>query len=318
MPKLAAVKDVSSAPSMPLVVWGILDGKQGHEQQTRGLINAMRRLGALDVHYLYTVNRRDAIRQCMPGSIGMRGVLPKPQLVIGAGHRTHLPLLWIARRHAAKAVVLMKPSLPSSWFDLCIVPQHDKIALTDKVLISRGVLNPVQKSRNKSAQSGLLLIGGCCKHYKWDDQFVITQVEQILLKQPSMQWTLSTSRRTPPTFLPALRARGLADLQLVRCEDHPENWLVEQMAQAAQVWVSEDSVSMVYEALSSGAKVGILAVPTKKITKMTRGLRSLATAGWIVRYADWIATGIEPNPPTQFNEAQRCAEIIYQRWFAND
>ena len=38
--------------------------------------------------------------------------LPTPDIVLGAGHRTHLSLLAARRVHRGKAVVLMRPSLP--------------------------------------------------------------------------------------------------------------------------------------------------------------------------------------------------------------
>jgi mitochondrial fission protein ELM1 len=39
------------------------------------------------------------------------------------------------------------------------------------------------------------------------------------------------------------------------------DWLPTQLARADQAWVTADSVSMVYEALTAGAAVGVLDVP---------------------------------------------------------
>ena len=53
--------------------------------------------------------------------------LIKPDIAIGAGHKTHLYLLAIKRCFGAKIVVILKPSLPLKFFDLCVIPKHDDV-----------------------------------------------------------------------------------------------------------------------------------------------------------------------------------------------
>ena len=43
-----------------------------------------------------------------------------------------------------------------------------------------------------------------------------------------------------------------------------------QVARSAQAWVTEDSVSMVYESLPAGAATGLLAVPRQGETRTAR------------------------------------------------
>jgi uncharacterized protein len=50
-------------------------------------------------------------------------------------------------------VVLMKPSLPRRWFDLCILPQHDGIAADAHTLVTEGALNRVRPAPDRDAQS---------------------------------------------------------------------------------------------------------------------------------------------------------------------
>ncbi|MEZ5600320.1 MAG: ELM1/GtrOC1 family putative glycosyltransferase [Candidatus Competibacteraceae bacterium] len=89
-----------------------------------------------------------------------------------------------------------------------------------------------------------------------------------------------------------------------------------QLARAGQVWVSADSVSMVYEALTAGAAVGMLEVPRKRSSRISRGLDKLAGAGWVLRFRR-LATSAMPQAASQaFNEAERCARWIVERWFA--
>ena len=94
------------------------------------------------------------------------------------------------------------------------------------------------------------------------------------------------------------------------------DWLPAQLARAGQVWVSADSVSMVYEALTAGAAVGVLDVPRKRSSRISRGLDKLAGEGWITPFADWQRHSRLNRPTHTFNEAERCARWIAARWFA--
>jgi hypothetical protein len=71
---------------------------------------------------------------------------------------------------------------------------------------------------------------------------------------------------------------------------------------------------MVYEALTSGAAVGLLAVPKKEIGRVARGMQQLQQSGWITRFADWNQPGPLPIPPGKLHEAHRCAQIICERY----
>src|SRR6185437_1855887 len=73
---------------------------------------------------------------------------PAPDLIVGVGHSTHLSLILLKKCFPhAKSIVLMRPTLPISWFDFAIVPAHDYVDAEPKVpnhvFISKGVLNPL-------------------------------------------------------------------------------------------------------------------------------------------------------------------------------
>ena len=88
------------------------------------------------------------------------------------------------------------------------------------------------------------------------------------------------------------------------------------LARAGQAWATADSVSMVYEALTAGAAVGILDVPRKRASRISRGLDRLAADGWVTSVVDWQQRPPLHRPPGVFNEAERCARWIVERWFA--
>jgi mitochondrial fission protein ELM1 len=94
------------------------------------------------------------------------------------------------------------------------------------------------------------------------------------------------------------------------------DWLPAQLAQTGQVWVTADSVSMIYEALTSGAAVGVLEIPRKRSSRISRGTEQLASEDWVTFFSDWSRERRLRRPPQTFNEAERCARWIIDRWFA--
>lgn len=51
----------------------------------------------------------------------------------------------------AKTIILMKPNYPLTWFDYAVIPQHDGIAASERVLITRGALNPIMNKQRHQA-----------------------------------------------------------------------------------------------------------------------------------------------------------------------
>jgi len=248
-------------------------------------------------------------RRFLPG-VG----LPPPDLLIGAGHRTHLPLLAARRAHGGRTIVLMKPSLPRAWFDLCVIPEHDGVSGAN-VLTTRGALNPVEPGQ-KNARTGLILIGGPSRHHGWNENEILRQVEAIIAKGSDVGWTLTTSRRTPSATTTRLRALTFKNLTVVPVTETGPGWLAERLANAAQIWVTEDSVSMVYEALTANAATGVLDVPAKRESRVVRGIAALCREGLVTRFVDW-QTGRKLAPPAMpFNEATRVAAWIGEKWLS--
>jgi hypothetical protein len=296
------------------VVWAFTDGKTGHENQTRGLLAALARRQAMDARWINAPAYASVLsslmtRRFLPG-VG----LPAPDLLIGAGHRTHLPLLVARRAHGGRTIVLMKPSLPRAWFDLCVIPEHDAVTGAN-VLTTRGALNPVEPGK-KNARAGLILIGGPSRHHGWSENEILSQVEAIVARGNDIHWTLTTSRRTPSATTARLCALTFNNLTVVPVAETGPGWLSERLASAAQVWVTEDSVSMVYEALTANAATGVLGVPAKRASRVTRGIAALSREGLVTGFADWQRGRKLVPPAAPFNEAARVAAWIGEKWLS--
>lgn len=295
------------------VVWRFVDGKPGHENQSRGLIQALADRIALDVHDIRSPGRPAALLDWIRGGFPPGAGLPSPDLLIGAGHGTHLPMLAARRARGGRVVALMKPSLPLGWFDLCLIPAHDRPPRRANVIVTRGVLNAVRRTDAHEPGAGLILVGGPSAHYGWDEAALVRQVAAIVEGEPERSWTLTTSRRTPASTVAALRGFEAANFLLVPWEDTDPGWVPAQLQRAATVWVTEDSVSMLYEALTSGAACGLLPVPQRRASRVSGGVRALEREGMVTRFDAWTQGAALAPPPVPFNEAQRCAELILQR-----
>ncbi len=304
-----------------MVIWRITDSKPGHEKQTLGLAHALLRSRAGECFDIPAPSRGASLLQWIQGRFPAGNGLAKPDIILAAGHATHFALLAARRafggKFGGKAVALMKPSLPLSLFDLCVIPEHDNPPARDNIIPIRGVLNDVRTSTTATPEQGLILIGGISSHYRWDDARAAAAVTEIALANPKIAWQLTTSRRTPATFLAAL-PRPLPDnLKLMPHDQTGPGWLEHALAGAGQVWVTEDSVSMLYEALTAGAGVGLLRLPGSRDSRVRRGVEKLLADGWVTPFEAW-KSGQTLTPPARiFNEAERISSLIIEKWFKN-
>ncbi len=292
-----------------LVVWIVSDGKPGHVNQSLGLAEALARATPTEMHHLPALPAWRAVPALLFKHLpGAR--LPAPDLLIGAGHATHLTLLAARRARGGRAVVLMRPSLPRRCFDLCILPEHDGVAANAHTLTSAGALNRMRASPTLNPDQGLILIGGVSKHFAWDSDAMHLQIKSILARTHATHWTLTTSRRTPADFLPHLPSAP--NLTVVPHTATAPDWLPQQFARCATAWVTPDSASMVVEALTAGATVGVFDLPVNPKSRVGQAVAQLADAQRVTRFVSWCAQG-KLHPNTQpLAEADRCATWILE------
>ncbi len=300
----------SSSPQSPLIIWQFVDGKPGHEQQSLGLVQALSRY-----YPIHTI--KIDIRQ---HPLGVMDWLlkrlplvdyPMPDYIVGAGHRTHLALLTVKRVTQAKAIVLMKPSLPVTWFDYALIPEHDSPPEHKRILATRGVLNAVQPSTKLQAQKGLMLLGGPSKRHGWDEESLSQQMLAVILASPEVAWQISTSRRTPEHTL--LEIRHIAtNAKVWSADETPSGWVAAQLQEAGQVWVTEDSISMLYESLTAGGQVGVLSVPRLQTDRITDSIDGLIAQQILTSFDRWQETK-QLAPAHDFCEADKAARWLLEQ-----
>lgn len=296
-----------------LTIWRLLDGTPGHEKQTLGLAQAIDRLMPTT---LLDIPLTDSWRGAIDWARGIFPAgadLPPADLILCAGHASHFSGLAARRAHGGRLVVIMQPSLPTFLFDLCLIPRHDRPPARNNVVATRGALNTVRGGGSHDPRQGLILIGGESAHFLWDAGTVQKQIHILIEQTPDVRWRLSNSRRTPPGFLDSLRESER--LELIPYSHTPPGWVETALGQAGQVWVTEDSVSMIHEGLTAGCQVGLLRLARTGKARVARGIDSLLADNWVATLADW-QNGIHlPAPRADFNEAERCARLIVERWF---
>ncbi len=284
------------------VVWRITDGKKGHEKQTQALVQG---LNALPAHTI------EEFILPSTSTFSLATTLPLPDLIFGAGHATHIPMLICRLFFGGRTVLLMKPSIPAIFFDLVFVPQHDVCTSLGNVHVTEGVLTPSLENQ-PDPTCGVILLGGTNRHFEWNSSEMIREVKEIAGKNPTKTWTVCDSPRTPVDCLAAIEPTK--NIAKKPWKETNETFLTELLAQSSETWVTCDSVTMLYEALATRAQVGVLMLAPNKTharsNKLLRGIMKLnasqrvhlSTSGYELDQANLL--------PLADSEVHRCSEIV--------
>jgi len=283
------------------VIWRFIDGKAGHDKQSLGLVESLKNLAKCRVFDIDIQSQTNPIINLIFKNYKLPEGIMKPDIAIGAGHKTHLHLLAIKRCFNAKIVVIMKPSIPLIFFDLCIIPKHDGIKNGPNIINTQSSLVKFNSNLKKKENTGLILIGGPSKHYFWDSKTVLEEICKISKKFKFRKLLLSTSRRTPFDFLDQLNELNIPDIKVYEYSKIKSDWLDKHINKVKNIWVTNDSYSMVTEALASGADVDIIDLKVKQDSKLSKEMKV-------------IKNNIKRKIPIQ-NEAKVVAKFIKKIWF---
>ncbi|MCY3542030.1 MAG: ELM1/GtrOC1 family putative glycosyltransferase [Gammaproteobacteria bacterium] len=281
-----------------IVLWVFSDGRKGHEKQSIGLLQAIKSLieNSVEVH-----------RIAVGTPVKRLSKLPKPCLVLGAGNATHLPMLMTKVLFKVPCVVLMKPSLPTIFFDLVLVPHHDVCSNFGNVHMTRGALCPIPDVC-PNPKYGVILLGGTSRHFHWDSESVLDTVSNICNASPHKHWTICDSPRSPANLLSGLD--NLSNVTTRQWQTTSESFITDLLNSSSETWVTCDSVSMLYEALNTGSPVGVIELSSKRKTnKLARGIQDLAKNNQVQLSSAGYSIGTELSVPPPGQESRRCAEL---------
>jgi mitochondrial fission protein ELM1 len=241
-------------------------------------------------------------------------------IVIGTGSHTHAVVIELGKLHSARTVICMSPSFPlKRFFDLCCVPEHDGVTPARNILETVGPPNLSVNQNRHDAGKGLILVGGVDeKSHIWNSDDILRHIEKIIEKDCQIKWVISSSPRTPEDMEKKLLilSNRYKEVNFLKFSDTQSGWIEKQYSVNQTVWVTADSMSMVYEALSAGCTVGIIPVEWKKEKgKFVRSERKLIENKIVTHYAEWLNSSGLMRSGGNLNEAQKCAREILKRWW---
>jgi len=286
----------------------VSDGKAGHRSQALGLFQAMQRQQANATFEEVSINDLPIISLIKALFSSKTSLLQQaPDFIFGVGSHTHFRV-WLLGKVFKKAntVILMKPNLPIAWFDYAVIPEHDGILSNERVIVTRGALNPIRNENRHQAGRILIALGGSSKRHQWNHEKVLLSVQKFVECNSNSEIILTTSRRTPVGFTDILKQQSFAKrLQICPVEQTPQGWIFEEMQKAEAVWVTEDSVSMIYEALTAGCRVGVIAMDRLKQDRITNSVD-------ILLEKKLIANVFDINLLPEGQVLQEADRVVYQ------
>jgi len=312
----------------PLRITAFLDGSPGHEKQTLSVIDAISALTPVCVDEI-KIQKKTLLKTITSyfaygaSAFFSRGNQPSdrsPDLIMGTGSSTHLPMLHLKGRGGARTAVCMTPDFfLRKKMGICLVPMHDSTKAAENIFFTTGPPCGGGASGRHDPGKGLILVGGIDPaSHVWDTDSIIEKLQTIFQKEKDIQWTVSSSPRTPDETEQRLADLGKrrSNVDFFRAADTPRGWVEQAYAENFQAWITADSISMVYEALTAGCRVGMLPVQWKKKSKkFQKSVEYLTTQGWVESYDAWLAGQSRTEAPAPLYEAGRCASEILRRWW---
>lgn len=302
------------------------DGRPGHEKQSLGIINALKAYVDVEVikvtvparHFIHDLGSHFSYLFNLTSSSGLDG--QQPDLLIGTGSRTHLPMLAAGRRAQAKIVTCMTPAPHlRAKFDLCCVPIHDQVKPADNIFFTVGSPNISLESAEQDPSRSMILLGGEDESsHKWDEQQLVSDLAALIDISEQTSWLISSSPRTPDSTEELIKRElaALPQVNFIPFSETGSGWVEDMYRIHGSVWITADSVSMVYESLSAGCRVGVLPVRwRKRNNKFQRSLEYLLDKKMIVTLSQFLQGEKQWLKHEPLNEADRCAREILERWW---
>jgi len=272
------------------ILW-IKDGKKGHEKQVQALleelsktidikiyeedyhISSLKRFFDIFHHATsYVLKKYDSCK--IIKSYNQNDI----HLVVGAGSNIHTRLLLLKKvlkdiyNKDIIAISVLTPSLFKSEFNFICAPNHDEIKLSNikNTIFFEGSLAKVS-IQEPDDSVGLIGLGGINKHFMFNEDDLIKQIEYILSLYPNKDWYLFSSRRTPELMISKINKLSNSYSNIII--DHES--FDEIIKRASIKFITQDSMNMVYESLSTKGQTFVFNMKYKNENKITKQIKKL-------------------------------------------
>ena len=242
------------------------DSKIGHEKQVHAILDNLALTQDLLIEEIYISNP-----VWLELFLYLLKIKPKqdsiPDIIIGAGSKTTIPMLRHKIHSKTKVISVMKPQFFESKFDLIVAPRHDYKVVPDNVFTYIGSIAKVNINPELE-DIGLIVVGGLNKHFNFDNDYLISQIDFVISLFPNTEWIVFNSRRTPKSF----NERIKKSTSIEKFIDVTSNFepLDDYLSKAKFRFVTPDSINMIFESLSSSGETYLFDMHSPRENKITK------------------------------------------------
>ena len=297
------------------VLW-IKDNNIGHEKQVKVLLDELLKNHNLDIE-----------ERSVKGSFPFCRYINRVNknyydIIIGAGHRTYPFLLNLKKnqKKQTKSIAILTPTFKKSNFDIICAPFHDKYKFNNltNVIFFEGSLAKV--SQDEPDQKIIMVaLGGKNKHYEFEDNHILSQIEYFLSLHPNKKCYIFNSRRTPTSMNTKIESLVNKNKAAIFCHFQSQDKSFQEILhKSASRLITRDSVNMIYESLSCKGNTYLIDMKNNKdknkVVKTVNELISSRKIGYVD--CDQMIEGISKiklNKQNVYNETYAEVEkVAYQ------
>ena len=272
------------------ILW-IKDGKKGHEKQVQALLEELSKTIDIKIYqedyHISSLKRFFDIFHHSTSYVFKKYDSCKIiknynqndiHLVIGAGSNIHTRLLLLKKflkdiyNKDIIAISVLSPSLFKNEFNFICAPNHDEIKLSNikNTIFFEGSLAKVSIQKPDDS-IGLIGLGGINNHFVFNEDDLIKQIEYVLSLYPNKDWYLFSSRRTSELMISKINKLSNSYSNLII--DHES--FDETIKRASIKFITQDSMNMVYESLSTKGQTFVFNMKYKNENKITKQIKKL-------------------------------------------
>jgi mitochondrial fission protein ELM1 len=276
----------NSAP----IIWGLHDHRPGNNSQVEGIASYLIHPAITKtIHYNFFSRMYNEFLPLNFLGIHRHDLSPPwPDIVISAGRRQARIAAAIKRKSGEKTFLchMMRPELGYSHFDMVVLPVHDRAPKHPAIFRTLGAPHRITKQRLSEAFNQFspyfallpypktaVFLGGDSRHYRFTDDMIHQMIKDLCAMQDQEGGSLIilTSRRTPETLVSVWKKalKGRAHSFYSWGQQGQANPFVGALACCERMIVTQDSISMITEALGSGRPVAYYPVPPHRFRPST-------------------------------------------------
>lgn len=251
---------------------------------------------------------------------------PAPDLIIASGGKSVFAARTLATKYWVPLIFLgeRKP-YPASWFHTTFTPSSFDTEPNDirmdviPTKISPALVHQAAAGWTDRPKGRLwtILIGGSSRshHYQAGDWERLAEGMTDLARREGIRWLVTTSRRSGVELEDRLRDLLPPDIvaDAVWWCRQPEKKLTAYLGAAEKIWVTQDSVSMVTEAVATGKPVLVIypvAVEFPLTSFMPGYLDNLEKLGLILRLPMYALPDFELEPSSELDRPVLTTSVL--------